>query len=214
VASNICQTLKSGGGGGSSSQRGGGGGGGGGGSLRGGGGGGSWQGGDGGGSGGGLGGRSSGGWDAFRSWPQTRHGASAAASSPGASGQAGAEDATSMYDYGYTGTPRESRQGTSAQAGEEDATSVYGNSQRARSNSLGTSGQAREEDAVTANEHTRYTSKPRVESAAGAAKSWVSPAARKPGGLASGRGLHSSTVLLIVSTFCGIRWVLDFPPVH
>ena len=27
-----------------------------------------------------------------------------------------------------------------------------------------------------------------------------------------GRGLHSSTFRLNVSTFCGIRWVHDFPP--
>jgi hypothetical protein len=30
---------------------------------------------------------------------------------------------------------------------------------------------------------------------------------------AQGRGLHSSTFQLNVSTFCGIRWVHDFPPV-
>ena len=30
----------------------------------------------------------------------------------------------------------------------------------------------------------------------------------------SGRGLHSSTFRLNVSTFCGIRWVHDFPPVY
>ena len=29
-----------------------------------------------------------------------------------------------------------------------------------------------------------------------------------------GRGLHSSTILLNVSTFCGIRWAHDFPPVY
>ena len=29
-----------------------------------------------------------------------------------------------------------------------------------------------------------------------------------------GRGLHSSTFRLNVSTFCGIRWVHDFPPVY
>jgi hypothetical protein len=29
-----------------------------------------------------------------------------------------------------------------------------------------------------------------------------------------GRGLHSSTFRLNVSTFCRIRWVHDFPPVH
>jgi len=31
---------------------------------------------------------------------------------------------------------------------------------------------------------------------------------------ANGRGLHSSSFWLNVSTFCGIRWVHDFPPVH
>ena len=30
----------------------------------------------------------------------------------------------------------------------------------------------------------------------------------------SGRGLHSSTFRVNVSTFCGIRWVHDFPPVY
>ena len=29
-----------------------------------------------------------------------------------------------------------------------------------------------------------------------------------------GRGLHSSTFRLNVSTFCGIRWVHVFPPVY
>ena len=29
-----------------------------------------------------------------------------------------------------------------------------------------------------------------------------------------GRGLHSSTFRLNVSTFSGIRWVHDFPPVY
>ena len=28
-----------------------------------------------------------------------------------------------------------------------------------------------------------------------------------------GRGLHSSTIRLIVNTFCDIRWVHDVPPV-
>jgi len=32
--------------------------------------------------------------------------------------------------------------------------------------------------------------------------------------LDDGRGLHSSTFRLNVSTFCGIRWVHDFPPVY
>ena len=38
----------------------------------------------------------------------------------------------------------------------------------------------------------------------------------QPGGLhrAEGRGLHSSTFRLNVSTFCWIRWVHDFPPVY
>ena len=31
---------------------------------------------------------------------------------------------------------------------------------------------------------------------------------------AGGRGLHSSTFQLNVSTFCGIRWVHGFPPVY
>jgi hypothetical protein len=31
---------------------------------------------------------------------------------------------------------------------------------------------------------------------------------------AAGRGLHSSTFWLNVSTFCGIRWVHDLPPVY
>jgi len=31
---------------------------------------------------------------------------------------------------------------------------------------------------------------------------------------AAGRGSHSSTLLLNVSTFCGIRRVHDFPPVY
>ena len=36
-----------------------------------------------------------------------------------------------------------------------------------------------------------------------------------PGGAPpGGRGLHSSTFRLNVSTFCGIRWVHDFPPVY
>jgi hypothetical protein len=30
----------------------------------------------------------------------------------------------------------------------------------------------------------------------------------------TGRGLHSSTFRLNASTFCGIRWVHDFPPVY
>jgi hypothetical protein len=29
-----------------------------------------------------------------------------------------------------------------------------------------------------------------------------------------GRGLHSSTFQLNVSTLCGIRWARDFPPVY
>jgi len=29
-----------------------------------------------------------------------------------------------------------------------------------------------------------------------------------------GRGLHSSTILLNVSTFCGVRWAHHFPPVY
>jgi len=29
-----------------------------------------------------------------------------------------------------------------------------------------------------------------------------------------GRGLHSSTLWLNVSTVCGIRWAHDFPPVY
>ena len=29
-----------------------------------------------------------------------------------------------------------------------------------------------------------------------------------------GRGLHSSTFRLNVSTFCGIRWVHNYPPVY
>ena len=33
-------------------------------------------------------------------------------------------------------------------------------------------------------------------------------------GALPGRGLHSSTILLNVSTFCGIRWAHDFPPVY
>jgi hypothetical protein len=33
------------------------------------------------------------------------------------------------------------------------------------------------------------------------------------GGL-TGRGLHSFTFQLNISTFCGIRWVRDFPPVY
>jgi hypothetical protein len=28
------------------------------------------------------------------------------------------------------------------------------------------------------------------------------------------RGLRSSTIRLNVSTFCGVRWVHDFPPVY
>jgi len=32
--------------------------------------------------------------------------------------------------------------------------------------------------------------------------------------LLTGRALHSCTFRVIVSTFCGIRWVHDFPPVH
>jgi len=32
-------------------------------------------------------------------------------------------------------------------------------------------------------------------------------------GLPMTRGLHSSTFRLNVSTFCGIRWVHDYPPV-
>ena len=31
---------------------------------------------------------------------------------------------------------------------------------------------------------------------------------------ARGRGLHSSTIRLYVSTFCGMRWVHDVPPVY
>ena len=34
------------------------------------------------------------------------------------------------------------------------------------------------------------------------------------GGKMLGRGLHSSTFRLNVSTFCGIRWVHHFPPVY
>ena len=30
----------------------------------------------------------------------------------------------------------------------------------------------------------------------------------------AGRGLHSSTFRLKVSTICGIRWVHDFPPIY
>jgi hypothetical protein len=30
----------------------------------------------------------------------------------------------------------------------------------------------------------------------------------------NGRSLHSSAFRLNVSTFCGIRWVHDFPPVY
>ena len=30
----------------------------------------------------------------------------------------------------------------------------------------------------------------------------------------AGRGLHSSTIWLNVSIFCGIRWVHDFRPVY
>jgi len=33
-------------------------------------------------------------------------------------------------------------------------------------------------------------------------------------GLDGGRVLHSSTIRLNVSTFCGIPWVHDFPPVY
>jgi len=29
-----------------------------------------------------------------------------------------------------------------------------------------------------------------------------------------GRGLHSFSLQLNVSTFCGIRWVHDFPPIY
>ena len=32
--------------------------------------------------------------------------------------------------------------------------------------------------------------------------------------LVRGRGLHSSTTRLNVSTFCGMRWVHDCPPVY
>ena len=34
------------------------------------------------------------------------------------------------------------------------------------------------------------------------------------GGVAAGRGLHSSTFRLNVGTFWGIRWVHDYPPVY
>jgi hypothetical protein len=34
------------------------------------------------------------------------------------------------------------------------------------------------------------------------------------GAMGTGRGLHSSTFRLNVSTFCGVRWVHDFPPVY
>jgi len=34
-----------------------------------------------------------------------------------------------------------------------------------------------------------------------------------PLSLLAGRGLHSSTFRLNISTFCGIHWVHDFPPV-
>jgi len=30
----------------------------------------------------------------------------------------------------------------------------------------------------------------------------------------AGRGLHSSTIRLNLGTFCGIRWVHDFPRVY
>ena len=36
----------------------------------------------------------------------------------------------------------------------------------------------------------------------------------QPGAVLTGRGLHSSTFRLNISTFCGIRWVPDFPPVY
>jgi hypothetical protein len=43
----------------------------------------------------------------------------------------------------------------------------------------------------------------------------VSSAAEPCGrGKATGRGLHSSTLRLHVSIFCGIQWVHDFPPVY
>jgi hypothetical protein len=43
----------------------------------------------------------------------------------------------------------------------------------------------------------------------------ASAAARNTFGITPhGRGLHSSTIRLTVSTFCGIRWVHDFPPVY
>jgi hypothetical protein len=37
---------------------------------------------------------------------------------------------------------------------------------------------------------------------------------RKTNAAIGGRGLHSSTFRLNVSTFCGIRWVNDFPLVY
>jgi len=37
---------------------------------------------------------------------------------------------------------------------------------------------------------------------------------RQRGQYTQGRGLHSSTIRLNVSTFCGIRRVHEFPPVY
>jgi hypothetical protein len=47
-------------------------------------------------------------------------------------------------------------------------------------------------------------------------KAFVGQGVRLDGGAAgpAGRGLHSSTVRLNVSTFCAIRWVHHFPPVY
>jgi hypothetical protein len=38
---------------------------------------------------------------------------------------------------------------------------------------------------------------------------WMASGSQPPG-----RGLHSSTFRLNVSSLCGIRWVHDFPPVY
>jgi len=44
---------------------------------------------------------------------------------------------------------------------------------------------------------------------------WRAPAAAAAAALLlRGRGLHSSTIRRNISTFCGIRWVHDFPPVY
>jgi len=47
----------------------------------------------------------------------------------------------------------------------------------------------------------------------GAALLWVSHDPAQPARV-GGRGLHSYTIQLNVSTFCGICWVHDFPPVY